>query len=56
MNDELHLTNEELRRSTEEVGGLDRFTGAVPGSFRVGVVVVDEDPRVLVRTAAAEDL
>jgi two-component system CheB/CheR fusion protein len=56
MNDELHATNEELRRSTEEVRGLNHFMTGVLGSFRAGVVVVDEALRVLAWNAAAEDL
>lgn len=56
MNDELHSTNEELRRSTDEVGALNRFMTGVLGSFKAGVVVVDPDLRVLVWNAAAEDL
>jgi len=56
MNDELHSTNEELRTTTDEVGALNRFMGGVLGSFRVGVVVVDPELRVLAWNAAAEDL
>lgn len=56
MNDELHSTNEELRTTTDEVGALNRFMGGVLGSFRIGVVVVDPELRVLAWNAAAEDL
>ncbi|SOD97733.1 CheR family methyltransferase [Blastococcus haudaquaticus] len=56
MNDELHSTNEELRTTTDEVAALNRFMGGVLGSFRVGVVVVDPELRVLAWNAAAEDL
>jgi two-component system CheB/CheR fusion protein len=56
MNDELHSTNEELRTTTEEVGSLNRFMAGVLGSFRVGVVVVDPELRVLAWNGAAEDL
>jgi two-component system CheB/CheR fusion protein len=56
MNDELHSTNDELRTTTEEVEALNRFMGGVLGSFRVGVVVVDPELRVLAWNAAAEDL
>jgi two-component system, chemotaxis family, CheB/CheR fusion protein len=56
MNDELHSTNEELRTTTDVVGALNRFMGGVLGSFRVGVVVVDPELRVLAWNAAAEDL
>jgi two-component system CheB/CheR fusion protein len=56
MNDELHTTNEELRATTEEIAALNQFMGGVLGSFRVGVVVVDAELRVLAWNAAAEDL
>jgi two-component system CheB/CheR fusion protein len=56
MNDELHATNEELRTTTDEVAALNRFMGGVLGSFRIGVVVVDPELRVLAWNAAAEDL
>jgi two-component system CheB/CheR fusion protein len=56
MNDELHSINEELRTSTDEVGALNSFMSGVLGSFRVGVVVVDPELRVLAWNAAAEDL
>jgi two-component system, chemotaxis family, CheB/CheR fusion protein len=56
MNDELHSTNEELQTRTDEVAALNRFMGGVLGSFRVGVVVVDPELRVLAWNAAAEDL
>ncbi|HEX8857816.1 MAG TPA: CheR family methyltransferase [Actinomycetes bacterium] len=56
MNDELHSTNEELRATTDEVGALNRFMAGVLGSFRVGVVVVDPDLRVLAWNDAAHDL
>ncbi|PWW22725.1 two-component system CheB/CheR fusion protein [Geodermatophilus normandii] len=56
MNDELHSTNEELRTTTDEVGALNRFMAGVLGSFRVGVVVVDPEMRVLAWNDAAEDL
>jgi two-component system CheB/CheR fusion protein len=56
MNDELHSTNEELRASTDEVLALNHFMTGVLGSFRAGVVVVDQDLRVRVWNAAAEDL
>jgi two-component system CheB/CheR fusion protein len=56
MNDELHATNEELRSSTEEVGSVNEFMQGVLSSFRAGVVVVDQEQRVLVWNAAAEDL
>ncbi|MGY1714526.1 CheR family methyltransferase [Geodermatophilus sp. SYSU D01106] len=56
MNDELHTTNEELRASTEEVATLYEFMSGVLSSFRAGVVVVDQDLRVLAWNAAAEDL
>ncbi|MGY1731004.1 CheR family methyltransferase [Geodermatophilus sp. SYSU D01045] len=56
MNDELHTTNEELRASTDEVATLNQFMTGVLSSFRAGVVVVDQDLRVLAWNAAAEDL
>jgi two-component system CheB/CheR fusion protein len=56
MNDELHTTNQELRTTTDEVGALNQFMTGVLGSFRVGVVVVDPELRVLAWNAAAEDL
>src|SRR3712207_1083687 len=56
MNDELHATNEELRATTDEVGALNRFMAGVLSSFRVAVVVVDPDMRVLAWNDAAEDL
>ncbi|MGR7023078.1 CheR family methyltransferase [Geodermatophilus sp. URMC 62] len=56
MNDELHSTNEELRSTTDEVAALNRFMSGVLGSFRVGVVVVDPELRVLAWNEAAEDL
>jgi two-component system, chemotaxis family, CheB/CheR fusion protein len=56
MNDELHSTNEELRTTTDAVETLNRFMTGVLGSFRVGVVVVDAELRVLAWNAAAEDL
>ncbi|MGY1742795.1 MULTISPECIES: CheR family methyltransferase [unclassified Blastococcus] len=56
MNDELHSTNEELRSTTDELGSLNRFMAGVLGSFRVGVVVVDPELRVLAWNDAAEDL
>src|SRR3712207_4009958 len=56
MNDELHATNEELRATTDEVGALNRFMAGVLSSFRVAVVVVDPDMRVLAWNGAAEDL
>ena len=56
MNDELHSTNEELRTTTDEVGALNRFMNGVLSSFRVGVVVVDPELRILAWNDAAEDL
>jgi two-component system CheB/CheR fusion protein len=56
MNDELHVTNEDLRTSTDEVASLNQFMSGVLGSFRIGVVVVDPELRVLAWNAAAEDL
>jgi two-component system, chemotaxis family, CheB/CheR fusion protein len=56
MNDELHSTNQELRATTDEVGALNRFMAGVLGSFRIGVVVVDPDLRVLAWNEAAHDL
>jgi two-component system CheB/CheR fusion protein len=56
MNDELHVTNEELRTSTDEVAALNQFMSGVLGSFRLGVVVVDPELRVLAWNAAAQDL
>ncbi|WP_448640292.1 CheR family methyltransferase [Geodermatophilus sp. URMC 63] len=56
MNDELHSTNEELRSTTDEVAALNRFMSGVLGSFRVGVLVVDPELRVLAWNDAAEDL
>ena len=56
MNDELHLANEELRGSTDEVTALNEFMSGVLGSFRAGVVVVDQALRVLAWNSAAEDL
>ena len=56
MNDELHLANEELRGSTDEVTAVNEFMTGVLGSFRAGVVVVDEALSVLAWNAAAEEL
>ena len=56
MNDELHLANEELRTSTDEVTTLNRFMAGVLDSFRAAVVVVDRELRVQAWSAAAEDL
>jgi two-component system CheB/CheR fusion protein len=56
MNDELHMANEELRGSADEVTAVNQFMAGVLGSFRAGVVVVDQALRVLAWNAAAEDL
>ena len=56
MNDELHVSNEELRSRTTEISELNTFMASVLGGLRAGVAVVDQDLHVLAWNQRAEDL
>jgi two-component system CheB/CheR fusion protein len=56
MNQELQAMNDELRRRGDEITEANSFLGAVFGSMRGGVVVLDRDLRVLVWNRQSEEL
>jgi two-component system CheB/CheR fusion protein len=56
MNDELHVSNDALRDQQDEVDRLNRFMTSVLSSMNAGVVVVDNDLRIMAWNAKAEDL
>jgi two-component system CheB/CheR fusion protein len=55
-NEELQAMNDELRERGKELNQANVFLGSILGSLRIGVVVVDQDLRVLVWNQRAEDL
>ena len=56
MNDELQVTNEELRERTTEISSLNRFMESILGSLGAAVIVVSPDLIVQVWNRQAEDL
>lgn len=54
-NEEIQTVNEELRRRTEELNQVNTFLESILASLRGGVIVVDQDLRVLVWSRRAED-
>ena len=56
MNDELHMLGETQREQQEHFYQLNQFMVSVLGSIDSGIVVVDQDVRVLAWNAKATDL
>ncbi len=55
-NEELQTMNEELRQRSDELNHANAFLGAVLGSFRAGVAVLDRDLLVTAWNGKMEDL
>ena len=56
MNDELQVSNDELRERTTQIGDLNDFMRSILGSLESGVVVIDQELRVQVWNQRMEEL
>lgn len=56
MNDELQVTNDELRERTTEISSLNHFMESILGSLGAAVIVVNREMIVQVWNRQAEDL
>ncbi|GFE70590.1 CheR family methyltransferase [Chroococcus sp. FPU101] len=55
-NEELQTLNEELHRRTTELNSANSFLSSILGSMQGGVIVIDQDLRILIWNDKAEDL